>query len=91
MSAPVKISNEFKKKYGHEISKYKLDHLYQLDRDLGILSTNLNIELMPGNDDLSTVALPQKPLPKYLFPTLSHASSVNFTSNPTIIDIESTR
>ena len=39
--------------------------------------------------DLSTVTLPQKPVPKSLFPMLSKIKSVNFTTNPCLIDVGS--
>lgn len=91
MSAPIKLSNEFKKKYGHEIAKYKVDHLYQIDRELANLSKNLEIELMPGEDDLSNLTLPQQPVPKSLFPMLSKIQTVNFTTNPCLIDVNSIR
>ena len=89
MSAPIKISNEYKKKYGNEICRYKTDHLYQIDRDLSYLSKCIDIEVMPGEADLSTVTLPQKPVPKSLFPMLSKIKSVNFTTNPCLIDVGS--
>lgn len=91
MSAPIKTSNEFKKKYGHEVAKYKVDHLHQIDRELSNLSKTIEIEIMPGLDDLSTVSLPQSPVPKYLFPALSKSSSVNFTTNPCLFDAGSVR
>lgn len=91
MSAPIKISNEFKKKYGHEIAKYKVDHLHQIDREFSNLSKNINIDIMPGEDDLSTLTLPQNPVPKALFPTLSKIESVNFTTNPCLIDVDSVK
>lgn len=89
MSAPIKLSNEFKKKYGHEIAKYKVDHLYQIDREISSLSRNLEIEIMPGEDDLSTLTLPQHPVPRSLFPSLSKNQTVNFTSNPCSFDVNS--
>lgn len=89
MSAPIKISNEFKKKYGHEIAKYKVDHLHQIDRELSSLSKSIDLELMPGEDDLSNVALPQNPIPKAMFPSLSKIQNVNFTTNPCMFEIDS--
>ena len=89
MSAPIKISNEFKKKYGHEIAKYKIDHLHQIDREISNLSQSIDIDVMPGEDDLSSLTLPQNPVPKSLFPILSKISSVNFTTNPCLIDVDS--
>lgn len=91
MSSPIKISNEFKKKYGHEVAKYKVDHLYQIDREISNLSKSINIEIMPGADDLSIMTLPQTPVPKYLFPVLSKIPTVNFTTNPCLFDFESIR
>lgn len=91
MSAPIKISNEFKKKYGHEVAKYKVDHLHQIDREISNLSKNINIDIMPGKDDLSNVALPQNPVPKSLFPMTSKIRSVNFTTNPCLFDCDSIR
>lgn len=91
MSAPIKISNEFKKKYGHEIAKYKVDHLHQVDRELSSLSRSIEIELMPGDDDLSNVSLPQNPIPKAMFPSLSKIRNVNFTTNPCLIDVDSVK
>lgn len=91
MSAPIKLSNEFKKKYGHEVAKYKVDHLYQIDRELTNLSRNLEIEIMPGEDDLSTLTLPQHPVPKSLFPNLSKIQNVNFATNPCLFDVNSIR
>lgn len=91
MSAPIKLSNEFKKKYGHEIAKYKVDHLYQIDRELTNLSGNLEIEIMPGDEDLSNLTLPQHPVPKSLFPSLSKIRTVNFTTNPCLFDVNSVR
>lgn len=89
MSAPIKISNEFKKKYGHEIAKYKVDHLHQIDSELSNLSRSIDIEIMPGEDDLSTLTLPQSPVPKSLFPIISKISSVTFTTNPCLFDVDS--
>ena len=91
MSAPIKLSNEFKKKYGHEVAKYKIDHLYQIDRELTNLSRCLEIEIMPGEDDLSILTLPQNPVPKSLFPNLSKVQTINFTSNPSFFDVNSKR
>ena len=91
MSAPIKLSNEFKKKYGHEVAKYKIDHLHQIDRELSNLSKSIDIDIMPGTNDLSTLTLPQNPVPKALFPTLSKIQSINFTTNPCMIDIDSIR
>ena len=89
MSAPIKISNEFKKKYGHEIAKYKVDHLHQIDSEFSSLSKSIDIDIMPGEDDLSILTLPQNPVPRALFPNLSKISSVNFTTNPCLFDIDS--
>jgi DNA polymerase II small subunit/DNA polymerase delta subunit B len=91
MSSPVKISNEFKKKYGHEVSRYKVDHLHQIDRELSNLAKTIDIDIMPGQDDLSTITLPQKPVPKSLFPSLSKTENINFTTNPYIVEIESVK
>jgi DNA polymerase II small subunit/DNA polymerase delta subunit B len=91
MSAPIKISNEFKKKYGHEIARYRTDHLQHLDRELGSIASAISTEIMPGEADLSKSALPQRPVPKSLFPTLASNESVNFTSNPSLIDVNSTK
>lgn len=91
MSSPIKISNEFKKKYGHEVVKYKTDHLHQLDKDLAAIASCLPIELMPGEEDLSTIALPQKPIPKALFPALASQGTITLTTNPSLFDIETIR
>lgn len=91
MSAPIKISNEFKKKYGHEIARYRTDHLQHLDRELGSVTSALGTEFLPGEADLSTATLPQKPIPRSLFPTLTANESVNFTTNPAVIDVNSTK
>lgn len=91
MSAPIKVSNEFKKKYGHEIARYRTDHLQHLDRELGSVSSALNVTILPGEADLSTTTLPQKAVPKSLFPTLAANKSVNFTTNPSLIDVDTTK
>jgi len=91
MSAPIKLFNEFKKKYGHEVAKYRTDHLSILDKELSNLASAVNVELMSGENDLSTVALPQKPIPKSLFPLISKYDSVKFSSNPNGFDIAGVR
>lgn len=91
MSAPIKVANEFKKKYGHEISKYKTDHLYQMDREFSNLSRSISIDLMPGDEDLSNLSFPQNPVPKSLFPSISKLATINFTTNPSLIDIDSVK
>lgn len=91
MSAPIKLSNEFKKKYGHEVAKYRTDHLDLFDREISNLGSAVNIEIMPGENDLSTVALPQKPIPKTLFPSIAKYNNVKFSSNPNGFDLDGVR
>lgn len=91
MSAPIKVANESKKKYGNEIAKYKVDHLHRLDCDLGNLASSMEIDIMPGEADLSTVTLPQRAVPSALLPATSAFDTVKFTTNPALFDVESVR
>jgi DNA polymerase delta subunit 2 len=91
MSSPIKIANEFKKKYGHEVAKYRTEHLHSLDQELSNACSACEIEIMSGESDLSSVAMPQRPVPKSLFPRLSVLESAKFSTNPNEFEIEAVR
>ncbi len=40
----------------------------QLDEYLAVLSRLLPVDLMPGDQDLSSAFIPQSPMPKFIFP-----------------------
>ncbi|ETO31767.1 hypothetical protein RFI_05349 [Reticulomyxa filosa] len=65
--------------------------LKELDVLLSMLCSNLDVFLMPGKRDPSTLLLPQQPLHRCLFPFSQTFDTFHPVSNPLQIDINGTK
>lgn len=58
------------------------DHLDTLEVVLNKLSSFIDVDIMPGEFDISTAMLPQQALNRGMFPNLLKKERVNFVTNP---------
>ena len=58
------------------------EHLDELEKFLSSLSSAIDVDLMPGEDDFSSAFMPQQPLNSCLFPALEDSANVTPTTNP---------
>jgi DNA polymerase delta subunit 2 len=65
-----------------EYQQFDLEPLRELDAVLSQIAVNLDVELMPGENDATNAALPQQPLHPALFQNAHQYSTLKFVTNP---------
>jgi DNA polymerase delta subunit 2 len=77
------IRNSFTKSESNNLA-YKLINEYycEADKFMNILSNTIKIDLLPGQDDLSDVIYPKKPLHKFLLPNSAQNNTICFRTCP---------
>ena len=63
----------------------------QLELIINKISSVIDVDLMPGEFDISSAVMPQQPLNKALFPMLVAPTKVNFVTNPHQFNINGIR
>jgi DNA polymerase delta subunit 2 len=58
------------------------DYLDVLEITLNKLTHTIDVDIMPGEFDISSAVMPQQPLNKAMFPNLIYPDRVNFVTNP---------
>jgi DNA polymerase delta subunit 2 len=78
----------WQKKGGTELATRTTELLNEADRWLDTVCSTVDVDVMPGDHDLTTHFLPQQPLLRSMFPLSKQHASLNLVSNPHACTIE---